>query len=104
MDETPIPTGRIDRHTIALLRSLRKWRLRGWLIASGFHAAAFLGLYLVRTSPPPRITEATYHQITAGMSEREVATLVGARPGGYGMFWGPGETIREEWAGDPRCR
>jgi hypothetical protein len=51
--------------------------------------------YLHFTSPPPAISLDTYEQITLGMTQAQVEQLVLARPGGYGPFWGPGETLRE---------
>ncbi|MCE9568113.1 MAG: hypothetical protein K8U57_39425 [Planctomycetes bacterium] len=73
----------------------RRWRGRDWFLAAIPVLLAFGVAYLHFSSPPPAISLDTYKQITLGMTQTDVEQVVLARPGGYGAFWGPGETLRE---------
>jgi hypothetical protein len=68
--------------------------MRDWALAAAPVLAAFGVAYLHFTSPPPAISLASYERIAPGMTEAEVEQVIRARPGGYGPFWGPGETAR----------
>ena len=60
-------------------------------------ARAAVLTYLRATSPPPSISVPQYERVERAMSEREVEQIVAARPGAYGMFWGPGVVLQTTW-------
>jgi hypothetical protein len=96
MDEKRMATG-VERQAFALVRRLRRRRLRDWLLLAVPVLAALTIAYLHLTSPPPAISRQSYERIIVGMSEREVKEIIRARPGGYERFWGPGESLKHEW-------
>jgi hypothetical protein len=82
----------------------QKWRRRVWflLLVPVFVLLALA--YLHFTSPPPELSVENVARIREGMTELEVEGIVGARSGGYGIFWGPGHSLSEEWGKPVRSR
>ena len=81
----------------AAFHRLRHWRTRHWLLFTVPVFGSLIVAYLHFTSPPPNLSVESYERIREGMTEAEVEDIIGARPGGYGLFWGPGELRKEEW-------
>jgi hypothetical protein len=85
-----------DRRTaFAVVRAIKRWRIRDWLIVNLLLALALGFWYLRISSPPPAISIETYEQIEMGMTWRDVHGIVKAMPGGYGAVWYPSQEIRE---------
>jgi hypothetical protein len=92
MDENQ-SDGRDRRTAFAVVRAIKRWRLRDWLLVNLLLALALGFWYLRISSPPPAISTQTYEQIEMGMTWREVHDIVRAMPGGYGSVWNPHDEI-----------
>jgi hypothetical protein len=92
MDRKPNPVRNV-RAALAFVRWVRRWRRRDWIFYNlGLAVAVTIG-YLHVTSPPPAVSVESYDRIELGMTAAEVHRIVRARPGGYGYFWAPGESL-----------
>jgi hypothetical protein len=85
----------------ACLRQLQRWRRRDWLLLLITVFLIVALFWLLFSSPPPDLSPEAFNRIHHGMTEEEVETIIGARPGGYAEFWEWGETLAEEW--DKAC-
>jgi hypothetical protein len=88
MDEIQSP-GHDHRTAFAVVRAIKRWRLRDWLLVNLLLALALGFWYLRVSSPPPAISIETYERIEMGMTWREVHDVVRAMPGGYGAVMNP---------------
>ncbi len=101
MDEKSVAAGP-NRYKLALFRRLKRQRTRGWVVYCVLVLITLSLAYLHFTSPPPLISRENYERIREGMPEGEIERMVGARPGGYEWFWGPGAQLSQEWAAPQR--
>jgi hypothetical protein len=90
----------INQVELALFRGRKRWKTGEWVLYWIPLLAAGVVAYLHFTAPPPSISRDNYERVEAGMTEREVERIIGTRPGGYEVFYGPGDRLSQEWA-DP---
>src|SRR5262245_49034194 len=77
----------------AFVRAVRRWRTRDWVVYNSLLLVAAVVVYLHLTSPPPAVSPEASDRIAVGMTWEEVHAVVGAHPGGYGCFLGPGTEL-----------
>lgn len=94
-----------------LLAGRRRWRRLSpawWTVAFVGYGVALLAFYLSTTYALPDTSWESYQRIGEGMTEYQVAQLLGAPPGGYGrglcdparssaQKWREPEQFRREW-------